>query len=304
MLTPSVQDAFRRYHVVIRGGADLTADSYLAAARRYFTWHKKQDLTPSPKTTEQWLEHLYTSEQNHSNATRANRLSGVRAVCQFLIRSKILDSNPTDGVPSPKFYKKQANKFSSNELRLLFSAPNIATDIGMRDRAILAMFYAAGLRRSEMCDLTMDNLKLGHASGRLMINGKGSKERTVSFEGKKLVEALVLWLQARSRYAVKGCPYVFVSVTGRAKGTRLAIYGMADVIKRAGKAVGLRNEGVFLHKLRATYATSLYDSGKDIKVIQILMGHEKPETTMGYIAISERHLKTARLPGSHVDGLL
>ncbi len=296
--SPALAQEFHNHHVISIGGSASAAEKYCLTAKHFFNWVAAEDVPLTSDTVNAWMRHLYLNRNNRSNATRASRLSGLRTVCRWLVSRGLLAEDPTAGVPTPKFSASSAQKFSTMELAALFKAPDVQKLIGIRDRAILMLFYATGMRRQEMGRLTMDRLKLGPVSGRVHILGKGAKHRVVSFEG-PVIDALQKWIVVRSGIAAPDEHAVFVAIYSHqagSSGLALGNSGLGFVIKRAAHVAGLRRIDVFLHKLRSTFATDLYDAGKPVGEIRILMGHGSEITTWRYIAISERHLRTARLP--------
>jgi len=285
---------FTDYWLAIKGGSLLTAIRYCAVAAAFFTWAEAEGLPIVPGTVEAWLRHLWESGCKE-NSTRAGRLAGLRTVCAWMVTHGYLASDPTDGVPSPRFSTRAAQIFSADTLRKLFAAPDITTPIGIRDRAILLLFYGTGMRRAEMTGLFMDHMMLGANTGRCMVMGKGNKQRQISFEGPPVL-ALKSWIVARLSLGYGERVPVFVSLNGRTPGAALGFNGLRQVLMRAAKTAGVKSERVFLHKLRSTYATHLYESGIPVNEISLLMGHSCELTTWRYVAISERHLRKARLP--------
>jgi len=298
--TPHLAKAFSEYHVITKGCSTTAAEKYCRIAGLFFGWVYSHSLPLTRDTVEEWMKHLAINCGNHSNATRASRLSSLRSVCNWMVDKGHLKANPCDGVPTPKFSRKSAQKFSPSELIALFSDIEHPTDTEFRDRCIVLLFYATGLRRNEMANVTLDRVALGARTGRIHVIGKGSKHRVVPFEG-PIVPALKTWLIIRQKYADPALTSLFVALHGnqnRQSGHGLGNGGLHSVIKRVARRVGLSDQNVFLHKLRSTYATDLYDADIPVGEIRILMGHAKEETTWGYIAISERHLQKARIPSS------
>jgi len=298
--TPQLAKSFADFHVITKGCSTTAAEKYCRIAGKFFEWASGNGLPLTRDTVEEWMKHLAINCNNRSNATRASRLSSLRSVCSWLVDKGHIPSNPCDGVPTPKFSRKSAQKFSPAELMSLFTGADNPTDSEFRDRCILMLFYATGLRRNEMANLTLDRITFGARTGRLHVIGKGAKHRVVPFEG-PIVPLLKTWLLIRQKYAAPSCTHIFIALHGNRHGSAgrgLGNSGLHFVIKRVAARVGLPDQNVFLHKLRSTYATDLYDAGIHVGEIRILMGHAKEETTWGYIAISERHLQKARIPSS------
>lgn len=298
--TPELAQAFTDHFVIVRGKSKSAAEKYCRCARMFFTF-ACSDNNPSGvldrSCVEGWLKHLAVVQKNRSNATRASRLSAVRSVCKWLVDEGILPTNPCAGIPTPKVRTTAAQKFSSSELTKLFSPVDKSNISTLRDRVILMLFYATGIRREEMSNMSIHRTTLGERTGRLQIIGKGAKMRTVAFEG-AVVPLIKLWLVGRAQYALADEDALFISLHGKGAGKHMSIRSLHDVIKRVSKRVGIRDSDAFLHKLRSTFATDLYDQGIEIAEIAILMGHASIDTTRRYIAISERHLNKSRIPTS------
>ncbi len=295
-------EEFTQWYVVINGRSTSAAKKYVVTARKFFDFIADRGTDPAQDEVEAWMRHIYQQCKNKSNATRAVRLSGLRTVCRWMVKKGHLKSDPTQGVPTPRFTPSAAQKFDTSELKALMSAPDPDKAIGLRDKAILMLFYVTGIRREEMSDLTLDRLHLSANGGFVTIRGKGSKHRSVGF-GKSIVPLLQKWLIMRAKYAAEGEKHLFISIYAHTKGgagRKLGVNALHHVIKRAAAAIGMQSESAFLHKLRATYATDLYDNGFNVGEIRTLMGHSSEATTWRYIAISERHLKQTRIPDDRV----
>ena len=287
--------AFSEYHIITKGRSTTAAEKYCRIARMFFTWATAEGMPLTRDTVEHWMRHLAIRCDNRSNATRASRLSSLRSVCKWLVEIGHLEANPCEGVPTPKFSKAAAQKFSPAELTALFADPGDNKAISLRDRCILMLFYATGMRRNEVATLTLDRITLATRTGRVHVIGKGAKHRTISFEG-PLVHLLKTWLVVRAQFAHSDEKHLFIALHGFNAGRAIGNGGLHKTIKRAGSRMGLPDNTVFLHKLRSTYATDLYDSGGiEVKNISMLMGHASTDTTWGYIAISERHLQRNRI---------
>lgn len=291
--TTAHAQAFTEHHVIEKGMANTTAEKYCRFSGLFFAFAERKCLPLDKEAVKLWLKHLALDCDN-GNSTRASRLSGLRAVCHWLIDEGELQSDPCKGVPTPKSVKKSAQKFSPAELKALFSEDENQTITSMRDRCILLLFYATGVRRDEMSRLTMHRISLGDHTGRAHIIGKGAKHRVVPFQG-PIVHMLKTWGMLREQYVRNKDDHFFITLHGSRPGTKMGTTAMHRVIKRVAKRVGLSDESVFLHKLRSTYATDLYDEGIGINEIRMLMGHSSVDTTLGYIAISERHLQKSRI---------
>ena len=297
--TESKAEDFSNWMIINKGRSAATVRQYLRAANSFFTWAETGGHEINPDGVREWLRHLYFNQGCMQNSTRAGRLSGLRTVCRWLMAKGILTTNPTDGVESPTFHPKAARRLDTATMIKLLNAYQGNTVTSIRNRAILLLLYATGMRRSELCSMTLERLTLGTTTGRVHIIGKGSKERTVGFRGAP-VEALNRWIVARcSVVADPGESALFVSVSGLTPGQPLGYDGLRRALKRAAKIAGVKPDRVHLHLLRSTFATDLYDSGVPVGEIALLLGHsDEAVTWKRYIAISEKHLKKSMITDS------
>lgn len=173
---------------------------------------------------------------------------------------------------------------SSREVEVLIAQPDIATPLGLRDRAILEALYATGLRVSELAELTLSGLNLNR--GLVRVVGKGGRERLVPL-GERAVEALDAWLARGRKTLTASSDRVFVSKSGRAL-SRVAIW---QRLRQHAAAAGL-SKPVYPHLLRHSFATHLLDHGADLRVVQMLLGHVDLSTTQIYTQVSRSRLKT------------
>jgi len=291
---------FSNWMTINKGRSPATARQYVRAANFFFTWADTGGHEVNPDGVREWLRFLYFEHGCLQNSTRAGRLSGLRTVCAWLMAKSILKANPTDGVESPTFHPKAARKLDTSTMIKLLNAYQGKSVISVRNRAILMLLYASGMRRAELCSMTLERLTLGTTTGRVHIIGKGARERTVGFRGAQILEALNQWIVARcSVVSDPGESSLFISVSGLTKGKPLGFDGLRHVLKRAAKLGGVKPDRVHLHLLRSTFATDLYDSGVPVTEIALLLGHADEATTWKrYIALSERHLKKAMIPDS------
>jgi site-specific recombinase XerD len=280
--------------IVVRGfrGATTVAD-YVEAVARFMGWaeeagHDFREITV--RELDDWQKWLYVKRRLSASARRS-ALMAVRSLYSYLAtRGDGVDV--TRGYKAPKRVITQAKKYSVAQLRALFAAVKQGTSelIVQRDRAMLLLLLAAGLRREEITELRVHQLDLASdRKGQVHVFGKGSKERTVPIEG-PVVRELLAWLDVRSKLPSLCTDAVFVNLSrgGRLSvpGSALAVKSIEDTVKRTARRAGLGSWGV--HRFRVTFATMLYDDGTDIERIRVLMGHESIETTRRYLAVSNR----------------
>ncbi|NOZ53258.1 MAG: site-specific tyrosine recombinase XerD [Gammaproteobacteria bacterium] len=239
----------------------------------------------------QLLDYLsYRVHQGTKSRSAARFLSSVKRFFQHAIRQQLIVEDPSDRIVAPKLGRSLPKYLSETEVEALLEAPDLSNNIGVRDRTMLELLYATGLRVSELVNLSMGQLNLRQGVVRVM--GKGDKERLVP-----LGEDAVLWLE-RYLSTVRGeiappttCDVVFI--TRRRSGmTRQAFWYL---IKRYALKVGIRKH-LTPHTLRHCFATHLINHGADLRVVQMLLGHSDLSTTQIYT-----HVATERLRSLHAE---
>lgn len=284
-----------------RGLSPNTVGNYVDDAAEMLEWLNAKGIAVdavSGSDIEAWQQDLYVLGRQ-GNATR--RLKLVAARGYFAWRETAgHGQSPARGLKGPKRARRQARKYTTEQLRKIFAACDLESVKGRRDAALLQFFYATGARRGEVAKLNLDQVELRERVGRVRFHGKGNKERTVSFEG-PVVNSLRRWLADRDAMSLADRDAIFVGLTSDDKGRRLGISGINGVMRSATRKAGVKADGaaVALHRLRSSFATDLYDAGYDIRTIQLLLGHDDIRTTEQYIAISERQLK-ARMPADRI----
>ncbi|MBI5189928.1 MAG: tyrosine-type recombinase/integrase [Nitrospirae bacterium] len=245
---------------------------------------------------ETWLKHLFTARGNKSS-TRAVKLSAIRSFYGFLMRGGYLSGSPAEQVPSPKFQPPSPHKFTTEELALIFAGPDVQALDGIRDLALLSLMYACGPRVAEINTLDLGGLTFTAASCTALFHGKGAKERQVKML-KTPARALAAWHAVRLSEGAGPEDALFTTLIAdkARRGLRLSQAGINAVLKKYAVRVGIADVDAFVHKMRATFATDLYDAGVGVLEIAAKMGHKDVKTTMRYIAISERSLNAAVIP--------
>jgi integrase/recombinase XerC len=293
-------DAFLQYLTLNRNMSDHTVQAYgrdlsqfLAslAAERGCT---PEALAPGDLRLDAiraFLAALY--EERQSRASVARKLSSIRAFTRFLRREGWLEHDPAALTVSPRKEQKVPAHLSIDEMSVLLEAPDASTPLGRRDRAILELFYASGLRLSELVGLDLDDLNLGRRIVRVL--GKGRKERQVPLNV-PAARALKTWLQDRlklrtgvSAAEARGAAARREPIFVNARGARLSGRSVERLVARYVNASGTRL-GISPHALRHSFATHLLERGADLRAIQELLGHVQLSTTQRYT-----HVNTAQL---------
>ena len=226
----------------------------------------------------------YLKEQRgEKNSSICRNLSALRTFYNYLLTSNITKTNPFVYVNGPKKEKRLPRYFEYNELEELFNQPDLKTPFGQRNRLILEMLYATGVRVGELVNIKVKDINQTEKT--ILILGKGNKERMAHY-GEYAAEILNLYLQDGYKKLNKNkLDYLFLNN----KHTKLTERGVRDILDSIIKQTNL-NKHISPHMLRHSFATHLLDNGADIRVVQELLGHSSLSTTQIYT-----HVTTAQL---------
>ncbi len=232
------------------------------------------------------------SEQNYAARSNARLLSALRSFYSQQLRLEVIKEDPTALLELPKLRKGLPKALSECEVEALLSGPDINTDIGLRDRAMIELMYATGLRVSELVNLPSTAINL--RQGVLRVMGKGSKERLVPL-GEESQHWLERYLQqARPVFAQKkNLVHLFLNANAEPV-TRQQFWSL---IKKTAVQSGIDSGKVSPHGLRHSFATHLLNHGADLRALQMLLGHSSLSTTQIYTLVAKEGLK--RLHQAH-----
>ena len=236
--------------------------------------------------------------RGNSKSSAARKLSAIRAFGRYLRREGAIDGDPAALVGTPKREQRIPKHLAVQEMSTLLDAPDTSDPLGRRDKAILELFYASGLRLSELVGLDLDDVNL---SGRVVrVLGKGRKERVVPFNT-TAAAALKAWLADREALRApgvpKGPPYSKGHQGRRPReplflnyqGGRLSTRSVDKLVRRYVTASSTRM-GISPHALRHSFATHLLEAGADLRAIQELLGHARLSTTQRYTHVNAAQL--------------
>ena len=231
-----------------------------------------------------WLRARRTpAGRPYAPATVARTLVSVRGLHRFLVREGLATQDPSTQVTGPRPRRPLPKALSVEQVERLLAAPPADTPAGLRDRAMLELLYASGLRISELVDLDVDDVDTARRSVRCV--GKGDLERVVPL-GRTAAAAVEAWkVRGRPAFAPT-TPALFCN----RRGGRLTRQGGWKIIKRHADAAGL-GDAVSPHTLRHSFATHLLDGGADVRVVQELLGHANVNTTQIYTLVSRSRLR-------------
>lgn len=225
--------------------------------------------------------------QGTRNRSAARMLSSLRRFYGYQLREHRINADPTALIEAPKPEKPLPKTLSEEQVEALLNAPNVNEPVGLRDRAMLELLYATGLRVSELVGLQLSQLSMDPGVVRIM--GKGNKERLVPL-GEEALSWLQRYLQtARPDLLHKKAPSRAVFVTNRGDGmTRQAFWYL---LKRHALSVGINPDTLSPHTLRHAFATHLLNHGADLRVVQMLLGHTDISTTQIYTHVADQRLQ-------------
>ena len=215
----------------------------------------------------------------------ARILSAIKSFHKFLLREKISGQDPSDLIEAPKLEKKIPNFLTLDEVTEILKAPNLKKTQGIRERAILEMMYATGLRVSELVKLKIADVNLD--VGFVKCKGKGSKERIVPLGGVASRFLEKYFREARDKLLSKKITsYIFLAQGGRAI-SRQSVWKMMKVMVKKCRI----KKKVSPHTLRHSFATHLLEHGADLRSVQEMLGHSSITTTQIYTHVNQRRLK-------------
>jgi len=228
-------------------------------------------------------------EQGIARGSISRKLSALRSFYRYLMRENLVSAEPLSSLSAPKLEQRLPTFLTTDEVVRLVEAPDTRTPNGMRDRAILELLYAAGLRLSEIVDLNVGDVDLSNRQVRAW--GKGSKERMVLM-GKPAAEALSSYVKyARPKLlGQKRTTALFLNRFGN----RIARRRIEYIIKKYARQAGL-DMRVYTHMLRHTFATHMLDGGADLRAVQELLGHARLATTQVYTHVSQNQIRRTYL---------
>jgi len=285
-----VEELLKRYvkHLELeRSISPLTVRNYTGDIQGFLDFLGNNGVDSLDKVSRSTMR-LYLGwlhEQGIARASISRKLSALRSFYRYLARENLVDAEPLSTLSSPKLEKRLPTFLTHEEMAWLIEAPDTSTPYGLRDRAILELLYAAGVRVSEIVALDLKDIDLG--SRQIRVWGKGSKERMVLM-GRPAAEALKLYLDL-GRIRLEGKAYTQAVFLNRF-GERIAERRIQHIIKKYAQQAGLEMR-VFPHIMRHTFATHLLDGGADLRVVQDLLGHARLSSTQIYTHVTQSQIR-------------
>ena len=280
------RDLVREYLIYLRvekGLARNSVESYEGDLNKLKNWAEKNScdlFALTVRDLREWLIDLAGAKLSENSKRRA--ISALRGFYKFLQFDGHIVKNPAEDLVAPQKGFYLPNFLNQNDIEILLSAPDVTTEIGLRDRAILELMYACGLRVSETVDLKMSDIDAD--AGIVTCKGKGGKTRKVPI-GKSAVEWLKRYLIARRKKENIEINNLFVGFSGKPL-NRQTIF---KFIKEYAEKIGL--EDISPHTLRHSFATHLIQNRADVRSVQQMLGHADISTTQIYTHLTDTHLR-------------
>ena len=271
-----------------KGLSKNTVESYKSDILDAYSWSDsiyKLPLKDLKKTNiEDYIKFLFDKDFKSSTVNR--KLSSLKAFFLYLIKRGEINDSPLGDIPSPKQSKKLPVSISEKDVEKLLNAPNQESFIGARDKAMLELIYASGMRVSELINLKFSDLDLSRNIVKVM--GKGSKERLVPF-GESANYFIKIYFEKRANKNInRSAQYIFVNT----KGIKISREAFWHRIKLYSKNINLE-KNISPHTLRHAFATHLLNRGADLRSVQLLLGHSDLSTTQIYTHIAKQRLSDA-----------
>lgn len=279
--------SFLDYLAVERGLSTNTLVSYRSDIEQFFKYCRQQNIPHNQilnqSTLTLYLLHIKRSGRAPSTISR--HLASLRSFCRFLLSEEIIDRDPTGNFDTPKLKQRLPNVLTPEEVEILLSQPNTGKPAGLRDKAMLELLYASGLRVSELVWLNVEHVNLEYGFVRCI--GKGNKERIIP-TGSMAIKSVSEYLTRGRAKLTKGkpCAALFVNQHGR----RLTRQGFWKILKKYAHKGGIKKT-ITPHTLRHSFATHLLENGADLRAVQEMLGHADITTTQIYTHLANAHLK-------------
>lgn len=280
------REAFMDYLKVEKGLSPNSIAAYHRDLKKYSAYLKTKGIRDIKSIKREDIVDFLFSERKKISATSVARMvSSLRSFHRFLLREKITRSDPGELLESPRVDKKIPDVLSPQEVERLLKTPNLRKTQGIRERAILELMYATGLRVSEVSTLTVNSINMD--VGFLRCRGKSSKERIVPL-GSTARKFVAKYTESARGKLLKGkdSQYLFLAQGGR----RLSRQSIWKMIKKLVKEARIRKR-VTPHTLRHSFATHLLEYGADLRSVQEMLGHASITTTQIYKHINRSRLK-------------
>lgn len=289
MVVQDEMQDFIHFLTVEKGLSQNTIVSYKRDLKRYLEY--LQQVEQVQKLNDVIRIHIiqflaFLKKEGKSSKTLARHIASIRAFHQFLLRDKVVDHDPSVHLETPKMERTLPQVLSFREVENLLNTPDLTTTYGIRDKAMMELLYATGIRVSELINLDLDNVHL--TMGFVRCIGKGDKERIIPL-GQMASDSVEQYLR-ESRPQLRKTKYKTEALFLNHHGNRLTRQGFWKIIKKLAAEANIEKD-LTPHTLRHSFATHLLENGADLRAVQEMLGHADISTTQIYTHVTKTRLK-------------
>jgi integrase/recombinase XerD len=281
-------EEFINYLAVERGLADNTLLAYRRDLNKYSAYLGKRGIKEAGRVKRDHIsDFMYDQKKKKLTANSICRsLAAIKMFHRFLVRERLVAEDPTHLIDTPKIWKKVPDVLATAQIESMINTVKGKGWQAVRDKAILELFYASGMRVSELLNLKVDsvNLELGY----VRCIGKGSKERIIPI-GRRACEAVEKYCRTARKKLVKDKTIMFLFLSRLGK--KISRQSIWKIIKNCAKKAKIKTE-IKPHTLRHSFATHLLERGADLRSVQEMLGHSDISTTQIYTHVDKERLKT------------
>ncbi|MCD8863053.1 site-specific tyrosine recombinase XerD [Staphylococcus arlettae] len=283
----TIKDEYLKFIQLEKGLSSNTIGAYRRDLNKYITYLQDHKITHIDFVDRQTLQQClgFLHDEGASTKSLARFISTVRSFHQFALREKYAAKDPTVLIETPKYDRKLPDVLAVDEILRLLDAPDLSKNNGYRDRTILELLYATGMRVTELIDLEVENVNL--IMGFVKVFGKGGKERIVPL-GDTVIDYLSTYLETVRPQLLKTTVTntLFLNLHGKP----LSRQGIWKMIKQNGIKVNI-NKTLTPHTMRHSFATHLLENGADLRAVQEMLGHSDISTTQLYTHVSKSQIR-------------
>jgi integrase/recombinase XerD len=275
---------FLNYLAVEKGLAKNSLESYERDLRKYFHFMKTKSVDDISRTDVVSFQTRLSAE-GIATPSLARSLSAIRGFHKYLMLDGFARMDPTVTIETPRGWKRLPKTLSSTDVDSLLNQPDLSAPIGLRDKAMLELLYATGLRVSELVGLRIPDINLER--GFLIVMGKGSKERAVPM-GEIAITAIKQYLAHARQTLLNGKDSGLLFISSKRRGITRQMFWERIKFYTIKAGIG---KSISPHTLRHSFATHLLDNGADLRAVQAMLGHSDISTTQIYTHVSRERLK-------------
>ncbi len=294
-----MQEVYNKYVDYLeaeRNVSAYTVRNYTGDLLEFFAFVRDSGIDTLKNVTKLTLRSYlaYLMEKSYAKSSIARKLSAIRSFYRYLVREELLKTNPAATTVSPRLDRRLPAFLTVEDAKRLVESPDLAQPQGQRDRALLELLYASGLRVSELVNMNVEQLNL--AANEIRVWGKGAKERVVLI-GEPAAQALNAYIEKGRRELLGGKKNTALFVSRY--GGRLPARTVQKILTKYSRSI---DKKVHPHVLRHTFATHLLDGGADLKVVQELLGHADLSSTQIYTHVTQGRARKIYLAAHPLAG--